>query len=372
MEDYLICPICSCKSKNLISHIRRTHDKNIKNRVDFENRFPELKGTKLQISRYDLSKEFKCEFCGKIYHRLNDLRNHIRQNHPDKYFKTIPNLKAPQQKCPICSKLVGNLRQHVKESHDLEWEVFCKEYNWDVNKAKIITDEYRKKLSENKKLYYRSPEGLKRRKKQSDFWKENNPVYNPKCLEKSMFTRSSNGHLPVRNQDCRGIKVNCFGKTFRSFTEFKFYILCKKYGLNIRYEPNDYCVKWYSEDKKFYTTYLPDFIINENELIELKQDKYQVKKCVNFEKYIKVSEAYKKLNVNFKIVDPIEFFKERGVILDFEDKQYIKDNILNLYDKNAIRIITPYKESSELRDLFETDNLSNISCITFTKNAKKS
>ena len=128
MTEYLICPICRKHVKNLISHIRRSHDNNIKTRKDLENRFPELKGTKIQISKYDMSKEYICEYCGKIYQRLNDLQNHIKNHHPEHYQKTIMT-KCPQQTCPICGKELGNLRQHVRETHELKWEDFCIQYN---------------------------------------------------------------------------------------------------------------------------------------------------------------------------------------------------------------------------------------------------
>ena len=369
MPEYLICPICGKHVKNLISHIRRSHDNNIKTRKDLENRFPELKGTKIQISKYDMSKEYICEYCGKIYQRLNDLQNHIKNHHPEHYQKTIMT-KCPQQTCPICGKELGNLRQHVRETHELKWEDFCIQYNWDPKKAKIITDEYRELLSKNKIKYYQSPEGQIRKKKQSEFWKnpDNNPVYDPKCLEKSMYSRSSSGNLGIRTQDCRGIKVQYCGMTFRSFTEFKFYILCKKYGFDLEYEPRNYCVKWYSSRKKFYTTYLPDFLINGKYLVELKQDKSQTNKSKQTEKYQKVTKIYKKLNIDYLITWPSEFFENHGLYLDYRDRQYIKETVLSLAEQEQIKIITPYRHSTELMDIFYTDDLSEASCITFTKN----
>lgn len=369
MEDYLVCPICGKHVKNLISHIRRSHNNNIKNREDFEKKFPHLKGIKLQITKFDLSKDYVCKYCGKIYHRLNDLQNHIKRSHPDHYQKNI-RTKCPLMKCPICGKEIGNMKQHIRETHELEWDNFCAQYDWDIKKVKTITEEYRKHLSENKIKYYQSIEGQKRKQKQSDFWRDpkNNPMCNADCLEKSMHNRATRGHYGVRTNDCRGIKVSCYGKTFRSFTEFKFFILCQKYGFNIEYEPKDYCVKWYSSQRDFYTTYIPDFILDGKFLIELKQDKIQVNRSEQTEKYQKVSLVYKAMNIDYQITCPKDFFSKQGISLDYTHTQYITETVLNLASQNQIKIITPYRHSKELINIFQTENLSEIPCITFSKN----
>lgn len=369
-DNTLVCPICGQHVKNLLSHIRRIHDNSIKNRQDFENKFPELKGTKLQITEFDKSKEFVCEVCGKVYRRKNDIQNHYRTQHPELYKKTEIIHSLPSQECPICGKMLGNLRQHVRESHDLQWEYFCKEYNWDISKAKIVTDEYRKKLSDNKKLYYRSEAGQIRKEKQSKNWKENNPVYDPEKLSKSIYNRTKRGNLRVHIEDGIGIKVMYDGHTFRSFNEFEFYILCKKHNLNILYEPSEYSVKWYNEEKGFYTTYLPDFYIDNIGLIELKASRYDVKKSHEKPKYIKVKSIYNKINVNFTITCILDFFQTINIKINFKDTQYIKDFILEKSKQNEIKIISPYRYTGKLTKIFDTENLTEIECIQFTKKSK--
>lgn len=315
-DSYLICPICGIHVKNLVSHLRRSHDNSLKDRKTVEERFPELKGTKMQITKFDKSKEYVCEICGKVYHRKNDIQNHMRLYHPEFYEKTI-NKTQPLLTCPICGKLVGNLKQHIKETHELQWDDFCRDYNWDIKLVKIITDEYRKKLSDNKKLYYKSEEGLKRKEKQSKIWKENNPSKDKELISKAIYSRTHNGNLPVRFEDMRGIKVQCEGNTFRSFNEFRFYVLCKKYNLNVKYEPSEYCVKWFNPNKKFYTTYLPDFYIENYGLVELKADKYEVKKSLNNIKYVSVQKVYDKMGIKYTITDIHNFFKNLNIELDY-------------------------------------------------------
>ena len=367
IDNTLVCPICGQHVKNLISHIRRSHDNSIKNRRDFENKFPDLKGIKLQISKFDKSKEFVCEVCGKVYRRKNDIQNHYRTQHPELYKKTEIIYSLPSQECPICGKMLGNLRQHIRESHNLQWEDFCEKYNWDIKKSKIVTDEYRKKLSDNKKSFYQSEQGQERKKIQSKNWKENNPVYDPEKLSKSIYSRTKHGNLRVLTEDMGGIKVQYNGNTFRSFNEFEFYILCNKYNLNVTYEPNEYCVKWYNEEKGFFTTYLPDFYIENIGLIELKHSKYEVVRCQTKQKYIKVNKIYHKKNINYKITYIAEFFKNIGIELDFEDSQYIKEVVINSNNQDKIKIISPYRHSQKLIKIFNESDLSKINCITFTK-----
>ena len=45
----------------------------------------------MQITKFDKSKEYICEICGKVYHRKNDIQNHMRTQHPEFYKKTISN-----------------------------------------------------------------------------------------------------------------------------------------------------------------------------------------------------------------------------------------------------------------------------------------
>lgn len=361
--DYLVCPICGTRTKNLIAHIRRTHDNSIKSRKDFEERFPNLVGKKLQISIHKKDKEYICPYCGKVYNGLGYLQLHIKFRHPEKFARYDRGYKLPTQICPICNKELGNLRQHVRESHDLEWNDFCIKYNWDSNKAKIVTKEYRENLSQNKRKFYRSERGLEYKKIQSQRWIENNPSHLNSCLEKLIFNRSSRGHCLAPIGGIKGIKFQFNQKTFRSYNEFKFYILCLKYNLDVQYEPKEYCIKWYNG--KFNTTYLPDFYIQDYGVIELKNSKHSRECAKNKEKYIIANKTFNSIGIKFSIHSIDTFFEDIGINIDFQDNAYVKNFIQQ--NKEEINIISPYRHSQILKWIFDVDDLSIVPNIKFTK-----
>lgn len=365
-EEFIECPICNDKVKNLIRHLRGKHDRSLKDRAAIESKFPELKGKKMQITVFDKSKEYKCEFCNKVYHRTNDIQNHLRLYHPEHYKKHIIEKKCPTITCPICGKESGNLKQHVGDTHDMTWDTFCAEYNWDPKLVKVITDDYRKHLSDNKKEYYNSDKGMLRRESQSIEWRNNNPSKDRATMCKSIHTRAMNERLPVEIHSCYGIKVNCYGRTFRSFCEFEFYVICNKLNMKVEYEPGSYCIKWFNEEKNFYTTYLPDFYVEGIGLIELKGNNRDVRIAKETPKYINVSEVYSGLGVPYKITTNDMFFKEFGISMNYKIGITIKQEVLNLAKDGKIRFTAPSKRSRILKNIFDVDDLSKVSCVTIT------
>ena len=369
-DEYLECPVCHENVKNLIGHIRRKHDRSLNNRNAIEKAFPNLIGCKLQIISFDKSKEYKCDFCDKVYHRKNDIQNHIRNQHPEHYHKTENIRKCPPFICPACGKESGNLKQHAGDTHGLSWEAFCKEYNWDPIKVKNVTDEYRQMLSKNKKNYYNSDAGIERRKMQSKVWSENNPSKDRTKISKAINSRAIHGTQPIESHSYYGIKVHYDGKSFRSFCEFEFYIICKLHNINITYEPSKYCVKWFNKEKNFYTTYLPDFYIDDFGLIELKCTDRDVKIAKENIKYKSVSSVYNNLAILYEIFTPSMFFEKIDITITIEDKLRLKKIILDAVTDNKVKFTVPSKQSRIMKNIFDTDDLSKINCITITHKSR--
>lgn len=369
-KDFIECPVCHEKVKNLIRHLRGNHDRSLKDREAIETAFPELIGCKLQITAFDTSKEYKCEFCDKVYRRKNDIQNHIRNQHPDHYCKTERKRKLPTIKCPICGKESGNMKQHIGDSHNMAWDDFCSEYNWDKQNVKIVTDEYRQSLSKNKKNYYNSDAGIERRKLQSKAWSENNPSKDRANISKAINSRAVHGAQSIESHSYYGIKVHYGGRSFRSFCEFEFYILCKLHNINVTYEPSNYCVKWFNKEKNFYTTYLPDFYIDDFGLIEIKCTNRDVRIAKENIKYKSVSSVYNSLAILYEITTPSMFFENRGITITIEDRLHFKKLILDAAADNKIKFTVPSNRSRVMKNIFDTDDLSKIDCITITHKSR--
>lgn len=325
-DNYLICPVCGAKVSNLLAHIKM-HDKFICNKQDFFEKFPDYKGRLFLDKRK--KGEHKCPVCGKVYGYKNCLAVHIKNEHPDYSSKEEPKIKEGFA-CPVCGKMVVDLKQHIKQ-HKLEWEDFCKEYNWDKTKSKYITEEYRKKLSENKKNFYNTEKGWELRNEQSEKWKNENPAKDRNVIQKSINKRTENGKIPVING--LGITIHYDGHTFRSYNECSFYIVCKHFGFDLKYEPNNYSVHYFNQEKGFITTYLPDFYLKEIGLIELKESKISKNKSKTFPKYITVEDIYKKYDVPFDVYYPFEIYKLLNINLKpFEIRALTKTELLKEKD----------------------------------------
>lgn len=352
----LICPDCGCKTDNLIQH-SKLHHHDIINKNDFYRYYPDYEG-KLTIDKR-IPGEYKCPYCGKIYDRQNSLALHIKNVHPEHYVPASESKHKvlEKQECPICHKMTGDMRQHVKKHGYMDWEKFCTEYGWDVKKSKIVSEEYRQKLSQNKTEFYKTDRGLELRSIQSIKYRgDGNPAKNPAVMEKSIANRSSRGNMAVNNSII-GVKVSYRGITFRSYNEFRFYIGHQILGMNIIYEPNNKCVRWYNEAKKFNTSYLPDFYIpRTRELIELKSCKFDYQRALTGEKYKKVQAVYDKIGETYVITYPRKYYIEH---LNLSNAEYIKlnDNIDNKIREEAFDGFVEFaipddKESQILFKLF--------------------
>lgn len=180
--------------------------------------------------------------------------------------------------------------------------------------------------------------------------------------EKSMYSRAKNNKwIPEYNY--RGIKVTYKNITFRSFTEFQFYILCLHFNIPIIYEPHDYIVKYYNNEKDFMTTYLPDFLVNNKFLIEIKSSKRDVRIANTLRKYIEISKIYNDKNILFEICTPEIALKKLGIECNkYEIKDIIRKYVKEALQNNNIcflcescsRIVKYY---TELNDLSNNKNI---------------
>ncbi len=80
--------------------------------------------------------EYQCKMCQLIYFYVEDLREHVRDNHctPDEYLERyrIFETKAEYLKCDKCGKDVKrsffSYRNHLREDHDMTLEDYEREF----------------------------------------------------------------------------------------------------------------------------------------------------------------------------------------------------------------------------------------------------
>lgn len=358
MKEKCICPVCGKEYNTLLRHIR-IHNPEIHNKEDFYKIFPEYKGL-LHIDKRE-KHSCPCEICGKVYDYQNSLALHYKKIHGIVKQETRKNAKLI---CPICGKNYSDIKQHIEGKHLISWENFCNTYNWNKTLTKYISDEYRKKLSKNKIEFYKNTErGKELKELNSELWKtERNPSKNKNSKSKSIYSRATNGNW-ISENNYRGIKVIYNNKTFRSFNEFQFYILCIYFGKSIEYEPHEFVVQYYNEEKMFLTTYLPDFYID-NQIIELKALPHDVNIANKSEKYNKVKTIYKNKQIKFSICTIRDALSLLGISCEnYQIKDITKDIIKDAIKKDEIHIICK-SYSRTIKYYFGLDDLSNNKNIT--------
>ena len=60
------------------------------------------------------------------------------------------------------------------------------------------------------------------------------------------------------------------------------------------------------------------------------------------------------------------FFKEFGISMNYKIGITIKQEVLNLAKDGKIRFTAPSKRSRILKNIFDVDDLSKVSCVTIT------
>ena len=351
-DDFLICPKCGGNTKNLIRHFMGDHPEyGVKNKTDIQNAFPEYKG-RFHIDNRKIG-DYICPICDTHFDYKNGLQVHIKNLHADQYYlyKRKDTRSCAHLQCPICKKMYSDIKQHINGTHNMDWSIFCREYDWDIKLTKNITEEYRKNLSINKKNFYRETgRGKELRKNQSARWKDDNPANHSDIKEKSINSRAVHGKLPALSG--RGICIKYKGIRFRSYNEFCFYIICRNNGITIEYEPTGFLIKYWNEGKKFYSTYIPDFYIPEIGVMELKSNKGDKEYCLSHDnKYAKVSDVYGGLNIPYHICTFREALDLLGVeINQYEVRELARGEILSNLDSVHIWC---KQNSKTIKDIFD-------------------
>lgn len=139
MSKQLICPYCDKKFNSLYRHITLTHNIDIsKFKEDYPN-------SPLQI--YIRKNEFHsvCEHCGKEFNQKNLYILHLKYCDYKKYLE-LKETRTYGYECQMCHNIFIDLKQHLKFKHNVDFKNYCEIYNWDIEKSKFITNEYRKKI----------------------------------------------------------------------------------------------------------------------------------------------------------------------------------------------------------------------------------
>lgn len=369
--DPIPCPYCGELLYDLSRHITVVHNKTLR---QFHLEFPT---TPLTSLRKATAQDLNCEICGKSFKFKNVLGKHIKDCHPEVF-------NANRQKeneeyrlkykdthtCPICNQKKFNLIQHVHIKHKMDWDEFCKVYNWDVNDTCIMTDTHKEKLSENKLKFYQSDRGLKLRKKhRQDFSCQNNPACKPEArlkISQNAIKRMNENPFFSRSY---GIKFEFNYRdnhySVRSFEELKTLLALLINKIDFEYES---CQETYDtpEGKK---TYLPDFIIN-GSVFELKSSAsgyYEKGKMLD--KYEFIQEHYRKKGISFYIVSYNTLKKLFNLKINYNIYELCKDMLDS--DNMKITHINFHKNSTILSNITpDYKSHKNIIFKTLTKGKK--
>lgn len=313
-NNIIKCPICNQSFNNILSHIKIHEEmKHIKTKKQLE----EFIGCKINNTQVENSKNnlnIQCPYCSKILCKYNAFKMHIKNIHKDRYEEFLNNvdyydslyksnynkITLKKQKCFICEKLCGDLKQHINRSHyDVcTWDEYCNMYNVNNNSSKICNKDYVIKVFKN----------------QNNFLKYNK----------------------------RGI--HCYYKNihFKSLLEITVYLMLEDNNLSqyIIYEPDEYIINWFDSNNKEHF-YFPDFYDkNTNTIIEVKpENKNGI--ILTKKETIKINTAmnsFNNLGIKFifgSIQDIADFYN----ILDYKkyySKSYLYNRFRNLYKEELL------------------------------------
>lgn len=360
------CPICFEKFGNILAHIRiHPGYEHVSTRKEFKKIFPEWKGPLQVDNRKKL--DLECPVCKKSFSLRNCLVVHIQKIHPE-YYETYKqeNLSThnflDKIKCKICCHMAGDLKQHITRKHfGISWEEYCLTYNHPLELSKIVNEEYKKCLSENKTDFYKYTErGKELLKEQSFKWSlagGENPANNPISLQKIIRSiATSEGRKNNGQYGQRGVKIFCteMKKWFRSFNEYSFYVWCLSQNIKIEYEPGNCGFYW--KDETIFRHYLPDFYLPEyNMIIEAKSTEKECKEIS--EKYKTLTDVIENIGFCFKIGTPNMLCSALNI--SNLDLDYIYDMLYKKFTEGQLKLICP-NNSKIVRRITQSKDINNL------------
>lgn len=323
----LICPLCGEKRDGLLQHLMYEHRLT---RNEIKKKYPTLK-----LQNDNRKKEnLICEHCGKLFSYQTNLKTHIKKIHPEFYVeKKEEKQNIKRLECKICKKKIANLSQHIFLTHNIEWDDYCKKYNYSGPKM-IMSEKHKQSLSEQKLKFYKSERGIKWREWNSERYSgENNPACKPETKKKisdSAIKRTQESNNPFFSNSF-GIQFNFQYNNVkyrtRSFEEFKCVFTLLENNITFKYE--NFVLK-YRNEKNEEKNYLIDLFINDT-YVEIKGD--SEKNILKMYENCKYKEAKRNLNnydkkyyifnynlmceyLNIKEISNKEIYKKIKILLD--------------------------------------------------------
>lgn len=322
-KDSIECPLCKDSFKEMARHIKKKHNMPVN---DFKIKFPLLPLKVVSsISKKEIS---ECHLCNCVYKAKNALGLHYKNKHPE-YFEEMKKGEKMYKhfECPICNKETNTIRQHIVDGHNMTWESFCTNYNWNIKDSKYVSDEYRKKLSKNKKTYYASEEGIARKKVQSEnMLGDKNQARRPEVrskISKTAIKRMEDNPFFMRSYGIK-FKFNNDDKRYfcRSFEELKLVHSLIVNDIEFVYEKTR--IKYKMEDDVL-RTYVLDF--------EIDGIYYELKSSLSLsdkdeKKYTYVNKSLSAIDSKLEIVTIKELSKKLNFEIDLDTVyRFCKDKI---------------------------------------------
>lgn len=346
------CPICHKQLGSLNMHVVYSHGMKIS---EFREKYPDIR---MQIPNKKTNMKSICPYCGKEYSSKNGLGTHIAYTH--KNLKRGDAKNKNKQRCsegyicPICSKMVVNIYQHVCLKHEMEWDDFCHNYNWNGMK-KYVSENAHMNLSKNKKAFYDSSHGQELKKRQSEKMRgEKNIVYFTGVRDKLVRKTKSNG-VSVDTGYGINIKLKC-GIYLRSFNEFVIYSFFKEHNIPFEYEGLEF--EYVHKGEKH--IYFPDFIVGKD-VYELKPYSMMKINSNSFrysDRYMVIRKYVQQKGFNFELLNPTMLLLKYGITYS-GGKSSLKERRNKLFEymsNGLVDYILINKGKSEVKTFIEKES----------------
>lgn len=362
------CPICNKQCVNLLAHMKK-HNKKYVSKEDVLKDYPELKDTIFQHNT-TISVPTVCPICNKTYKSKQAVKVHIKAKHKEYYDEHYIESKKHSvegQECKICYNTVYDLKQHIEIKHQISWKDYCDKHKHPLNLTKIVKQDYKDKLSQNKKEFYKSEQGLKLRQIQSELFKNNNPSHNSDCVQKQILGRIktiSKNSLDAFRSSNYGIKCKYKNMCFRSFTEFSVFVWAELNNIELLFEHSKNVFYWTDNKVNILRNYIPDFFYN-NLYFEVKSSKNEVKKAIKAEKYILSRNVIKNAGYDLVICTANDLFKTIGI--PEMNTKIIIDKVKSLYLNKEVEFYCN-ANSRIIKTIVGSNNLKNISGVYINGN----